>query len=279
MMLTVTEIRIYPVKGLRGCPLVEASVEPWGLAGDRRWLVTDSGGRFVSQREAPLMARIEATAVTGGLVLSADGFGCVDVAAPDAAGGDAVEVTIWRDRVMASPADGAVGEWLSNALGRPGCRLVYMGNPAAARPVNQAYASPEDRVSFADGFPVLLTTTASLADVNARLDRAVPMDRFRPNLVVTGSRPWDEDRWSTLRVGGGADAVPFRVAKPCDRCVVTTIDQRTGEKAHDGEPLRTIAALRTSPHARTAFGQNLIPCGEGRVALGDAVEATPTPRP
>lgn len=265
-MLQVTEIRIYPVKGLRGRSVAEADVEPWGLAGDRRWMIVDAQGRFVSQREVPRLATVDATPQPGGLRLSMAGRSACEVAVPDAEA--SLEVAVWRDRVQAYPADPAAARWLGAALDLEGCRLVYMADPATARPVDRAYAGADDRVSFADGFPLRLATTASLADLAARLRRPVPMARFRPNLVLGGSDPWDEDTWTSLRAGGGTE---FRVVKPCSRCVVTTVDQDTGIKAADGEPLQTLAGFRRDARGRPIFGQNLIPSGRGRIAVGDAV--------
>ena len=143
-----------------------------------------------------------------------------------------------------------------------------MADAAGARPVDPDYARPEDRVSFADGYPLLVTNEASLVDLNRRLDRPVPMDRFRTNLRVAGAAAWAEDGWGHLHVGGAE----FFVAKTCDRCVVTTVDQATGRKAEDNEPLRTLGGFRRDPRGRTIFGQNLIPRRLGRIAVGDAVE-------
>ncbi len=266
--MRVSEIRIYPVKGLRGLSVAAAEVEPWGLAGDRRWMVVDANGRFLSQREAPQMARIDVEPRPGGLRLSAEGWGVCDVAVPD--GPADLPVTVWRDRLHAAPADGAASRWLDAALDRAGCRLVHMADPATVRPVDPDYGAPGDHVSFADGYPLLLATTASLADLSDRVGRPLPMTRFRPNLVVDGAGPWAEDGWSALAVG----AVRFRIAKPCARCVVTTVDPATGIKGADGEPLRTLADYRRDGRGRPIFGQNLIPDGPGRIAVGDAVQAT-----
>ena len=262
-------IRIYPVKGLRGIAVRDALVEPWGLAGDRRWMVVDAAHRYLTQREVPGMARIAAMPdEDGGLTLSAPGGDAAGlrVPVPDA-GGPAVEVVVWRDRVRARTSGPDADAWLSAALGRA-CRLVHMDDPATARPVDPAYGRPDDRVSFADGYPLLVATAASLDDLNARLARPVPMARFRPNLVVSGPAPWTEDGWRRLRVG----EVAFRAVKPCARCAVVAVDQDTGERARDGEPLRALAAFRRDARGRVVFGQNLVPDGGGRIAAGDRVE-------
>lgn len=252
-------ISIYPVKGLRGIAVQEATVEPWGLQGDRRWMVVDSGGRYLTQRDLPGMARVAAVPDPGGITLSADGMAPLHIPVPRAP----VEVLVWRDQVAAQEAGPDSAAWLSRALGHP-CRLVHMGDPAAARGVDPRYARPEDRVSFADGFPVLAVNAASLDDLNAHLAQPVPMDRFRTNLVVSGAPAWVEDGWASLHVG----PVPFRGPKTCGRCVVVTTDQATGARPRDREPLRTLAAFRRGGDGRVIFGMNLIPDGTGRIAVG-----------
>lgn len=258
-------IAIYPVKGLRGIPVREAVVEPWGLKGDRRWMVVDAAGRYLTQRDLPGMARIAAVPdADGGVTLALDGTDPLHVPVPDVP----AEVLVWRDRVQAQEAGPEAAAWLSEALGRP-CRLVHMGDPAAARPVDPSYARSEDRVSFADGFPLLAVNAASLDDLNARLPQPVPMDRFRTNLVVSGAPAWAEDGWASLHVG----PVAFRGPKTCARCVVVTTDQLTGARPRDREPLRTLTGFRRDAKGRVVFGMNLIPDGAGRIAVGMEVRA------
>ena len=267
-MLRVDEIRIYPVKGLRGLSVREADVEPWGLAGDRRWMAVDPQGKFISQRQFPRMAVIDAALRDGGLRLARSGFEPIDIPGPEN-GAAPVEVAIWKSRVAACPAGPTADAWLSEALGAP-CRLVYMADPANARPADPDYALPADRVSFADGYPLLVTNAASLTDLNARLERPVTMDRFRTSVLVSGAPAWAEDGWRRLRIG----AAEFAVPKNCDRCAVVTVDQATGLKAEDNEPLRTLGTFRRDARGRIVFGQNLIPTRLGRIAVGDAVDAT-----
>lgn len=263
--MRVSEIRVYPVKGMRGRSVAEARLEPWGLAGDRRWMVVDERGRFLSQRELPALSLIEADLVDGGLSLAAPDGSRHHVDEPKASA--AVDTVIWRDDVRAAASDPAADAWLSAALGRP-CRLVFMADPAEARQVDPTFGAPSDRVSFADGFPLLVTTTASLDDLARRA--AIPtlsMDRFRTNLVVDGAEPWAEDAWTEIRVGEAALAV----VKPCARCVVTTVDQASGVKHPEAEPLRTLLTFRRDARGQPIFGQNLIPRTLGRIKVGDAV--------
>lgn len=268
-MIRVAEVRLYPVKGMHGRAVAGAEVEPWGLAGDRRYMVVEPGGRFVTQRDTPAMARVAAEPLPGGVALTTPEHGRVVVAEPPAAARP-VTTTIFRDTVAASDAGEGAAAWLSAALGRP-CRLVHMAEPATARPVDPAFSEPSDRVSFADGFPVLLTNTASLDDLNGRLGLPVGMDRFRANVVVEGAPAWAEDGWTRLRIGG----VAFLGAKDCARCAVPTVDQDTGVRAADNEPLRTLASFRRKAGGRIIFGMNLIPRGRGRISVGDALEVLP----
>ncbi len=262
-MPSVAELRVYPVKSLRGRAVARAQVEPWGLAGDRRWMVITPDGRFVTQRQYPVMATIVAAAGPAGLTLSQPGRRPLTIPFPDAA---PETVTIWRDDVPAVPAGPAADGWLSDALALD-CRLVYQADPMS-RPVDPAFSQAQDRVTFADGFPLLVTTLGSLADLEARLGRPLGMDRFRANVVVDGTPAWDEDHWRVIRIG----EVTFRATKPCGRCVMTTIDQDSGIKAEDGEPLRLLSTFRRDDAGRIVFGQNLIPDGPGRIAQGDTVE-------
>ena len=257
-------INVYPVKSLAGTEALSAKAEPWGLQHDRRWLVVDETGRFISQRVQPRMALILAEPFGGGLRLSLSGHGSVPVATPGA-GAAPVRATVWRDTVDAVLADDEAHRWLSGALGQP-CRLAYLHDTAARR-VAPAFGLPGETVSFADGFPVLLTSESSLDALNARLLHAMPITRFRGNLVVAGAPAWDEDCWRRIRIG----EAEFRVAKPCDRCIVTTIDQQTGLRPDRMEPLRTLGMFRHDERG-IMFGQNLVPVVPGRVTAGDIVE-------
>jgi uncharacterized protein YcbX len=260
---TLAAITIYPVKSTAGLALERATVEPRGLADDRRWMVIDADGRFITGRQVPAMVRITAVPRAGGLVLSAPGHGSLQVAAPRA---DAARrsVVVWKDTVDAAGTDDAASTWLAAVLGRP-AQLVAM-DEAAHRAVSRDFGEAGDEVSFADGFPLLLVGQASLDALNARLAQAVPMARFRPNLVIAGAPPHAEDAWRRVRIG----AVAFDVAKPCTRCVFTTVDPQHGTIDPSGEPLQTLKTYRRSPDGVT-FGMNLIARGTGVVAVGDPV--------
>ena len=264
----LAELNVFPVKALAGFSPPRADVEPRGLQGDRRWMVVDRAGRMLTQRTHPAMATIHAGIHGAHTTLSRPGHGSVTLALP-AADAPRAEVSIWRDSLTAALAAEHAHAWITRALGTD-ARLAYM-DEQAVRPVNPTHGAPNDRVSFADGYPLLLTSLSSLADLNARLDHPVPISRFRANLVVAGAAPWAEDTWRVIRIGSAT----FRVVKPCERCTVTTIDQQTGERPHRTEPLRTLARFRQDERG-IMFGQNLIPVegdgGFGLVTVGDRVE-------
>ena len=264
----VTALYRYPVKSLQGAAVDSAQVEPIGLAGDRRWMVIDAAGRFVTRRERPQMALVHAAPAEGGLLLR-HGDDALHVSFPDAEA-SAPEVTIWRDHVPARLGSAEAGAMLSAAIGVD-VRLVYLDDPAA-RPVDLAYGDAGDRVSFADGFPVLLTSEESLSDLNARLDEPVSMRRFRPNIVISGMAPWDEDMLRRVRIG----ETVFRVVKPCSRCVMVTQDPDSGEIRNGNEPLTTLRKMGRMAKGGVMFGQNLVPDRLGTIRVGDDVEPLET---
>ncbi|WP_318204913.1 MOSC domain-containing protein [Streptomyces sp. SCL15-4] len=265
----VQSIHVHPVKAFRGVAPRSAVVEPWGLAGDRRWTLIDDGGKVVTQRESPRLALAAAEPLAGGGVrLSAPGRAPLTVEVPKPAG--TIPVDVFRTKVEAVPAAAAAHAWCSAYLGTD-VRLVHMDDPAVRRAVAPDHALPGETVSFADGFPLLVTTSASLDALNSLIaegphahEGPLPMDRFRPNLVVAGTEPWAEDGWRRISVGD----VVFRVAKPSARCVVTTTDQDTAARGR--EPLHTLARHRRTG-GKVLFGLNLVPLGPGTVGVGDPV--------
>jgi uncharacterized protein YcbX len=263
----LASLHIYPVKGCRAVDLDQAVVEPWGLAGDRRWLIVDDDCQFMTQRKHPSLARIVITPGPGADITAATGgHPALRVPAPDESA-ELLKVTVWRSTVLAASAGPEADAWFSAYLGDP-VRLVYLDDPTR-RAVDPDYGQVGDTVSFADGYPLLLTSTESLDQLNEWLTAAghqpVPMNRFRPNVVVSGRSPWAEDRWRRIRIG----PVSFRVAKPCGRCVVTTTDQTTGMRGP--QPLKMLAARRRFGQ-NLVFGQNLIPDSPGYIRVGDPIE-------
>ncbi|GBQ91209.1 hypothetical protein AA13595_3061 [Gluconacetobacter johannae DSM 13595] len=261
--LRVTALHVYPVKSLGMVPVAQGWLGPCGLDDDRRWLVVDPDGGFLTQRQIARMALVAVGRQPGGLTLALPGQGTLAVDVPPA---DAARrpVRVWRDTVPAVDAGPAAAGWLSAALGRP-CRLVYL-HDTDARPADPAYAPPGATVGFADGFAALLATLESLAALNDALPAPVPMDRFRPNIVVSGAPAWAEDEWRLVAVGQAV----LRIVKPCSRCVVTTIDQQTARIPDPGEPLQTLSRTRRT-RGGVMFGQNTAIIRPGRIAVGDPV--------
>jgi uncharacterized protein len=272
MSLQLTDIWRYPVKSCRGERLTEARVEPWGLAGDRRWMVVDKAGDPVTAREHPRMVLISPQADAGEyLTLTSPDLADLTIPVPD--GSELVPVRVWATGLVAAPAGDKAAAWLSDIIGEP-VRLVYLDDPTR-RPPNPKYSRDTDRVSLADGYPLLLTTEESLGALNGWIaegpwaaEGPVPMRRFRPNVVLSGAPAWAEDAWRRLRIG----PVTFRSVKGCNRCVLTTIDPDTAAKGH--EPLFALAKHRRWDN-KVWFGVNLIPDDPDPDAVlrpGDPVE-------
>lgn len=259
-------LHFYPVKSCRGIALREASFDARGIVDDRSFLVVDADNGFVTQRSRPRMALIGAALARGTLTLTAPGREPLTVGIAHA--GVRRRVTIWRDTAEAVDQGDAAADWLSGWLNEP-VRLVRMADDWA-RLVSGDYAvRPTDQTGFADGYPALLIGEASLAALNARLAGkgapALPMNRFRPNIVVAGAPPFAEDGWKRIRAGG----MIFDLVKPCARCEVTTTDQDTAERGK--EPLITLAEFRRID-GKVMFGQNVIHAGPGALRVGDRVE-------
>ncbi|MCE9522116.1 MAG: MOSC domain-containing protein [Alphaproteobacteria bacterium] len=268
--MRVVSLHIYPIKGVRAVNADRARLVERGFEGDRRWLVVDAAGNFTTQRSHARLATITAMLTADGLRLSAPGAADLFVETPS--GRERIDVTIWNDRVSAAVADAQAHAWLSAMFGEA-LRLVHM-DAEAARSKGSVWTDAPVPVSFADGFPVLVATTGSLAALNDEIARhgsaPVPMARFRPNVVVDCAEPWQEDTWKSLRLGG----VELDLVSPCVRCAVPTKDQMTGETMGE-EPIASLTRLRASgdPRAKgVLFGWNAAPRVEGEIAVGDGVE-------
>lgn len=261
--MQLTSLHIHPIKSCASLAVGEATVRPRGLEHDRRWMVIDENGRFLTGRQLPSLVLLRALPRGDGLALEAPDMPTLAVARPPADAPRA-QVQVWKDTVDAAFAGEDAERWLTRYLQRP-ARLVYM-DAGAVRPVRPDYARPGDVVSFADAFPLLAISQASLDHLNEKLDTPVPMERFRPNLVIDGCPPHAEDGWKRVRIG----AVEFDAAKPCTRCVFTTVDTGRGAFDPSGEPLDTLKTYRRGPSGIT-FGMTLIPRGSGTLRVGDAV--------
>jgi MOSC domain-containing protein len=269
--LSLSELRVYPVKSCRGLSLEASPVDRFGLQLDRAFMVVGAGdGRFVSQREEPRLALVGVELSAEALTLSAAGKGSVRIGLASL-GGARRPVEVWRHRGDGIDQGDAAAGWLSELLGRP-LRLVRTP-PEHARRVNPERAPEPAWTSFSDGYPFLVLSEASLAALNQRLARPLPMDRFRPNLVVQGSEPHAEDSWRRIRIG----ALELVLVKPCERCAVTTVNPATGARSGP-EPLLTLARYRRSAGA-VLFGQNAVARGTGQLAVGMPVEVLETQAP
>ncbi len=262
--LRIAEITVYPIKSTAGIHVDAVQVELPGLRHDRRLMLVDKNGIFMTGRRFPMLTEFFTEIVDNALIVRATGREDLNLPLPDFAV-EQFPVRIWRDQVDAVKVCPEANAWFSEFLGSE-CRLVYMpdGSKRATDPI---YSRVGDVVSFADAYPILLVSDASLADLNNRLDTPVSMQRFRPNLVVSGSEPYEEDNWQRIRIG----TVEFDGVKNCSRCVFTTIDPETGEKHPAAEPLKTLMDYRRTGNG-AFFGQNLIPRGLGNIKTGDAIE-------
>ncbi len=264
-MITVAELWIYPVKSCQGISLETAQVTHKGFAGDRQWMIVDQGGKFITQRTHPQLARVQTELSNDYLTLKFEQQAPLQISTQQR--GDLIPVTVWRSQTQAIDQGDAAATWFSQILDMP-CRLVRQ-SPEHVRPINPDYALWENQpVSFADGYPILLTNTASLAELNQRIGEPnIPMNRFRPNLVVHGDRPFAEDDWQHFKING----LEFVTAKPCERCVVTTTDQKSGDRSPSQEPLRTLRQFRYQPQQGILFGINLMPKEIGSLTIGNHV--------
>lgn len=272
MTIRVASLHIYPIKACGGITLDASALEARGLCFDRRWMVIEDDGRspalFVTQRELPPLALIQPRLTDEALALNAPGMW--ELRLPLQHDGASREVIVWRDTCRGIDAGDQAANWLSTFLG-VSVRLVRMADDFV-RPVDSKYAVDPAQVGFADGYPLLLASTASLDDLNTRLEARgkirLPMNRFRPNLVVEGGAPFEEDTWRQIRVG----EIVFDVVKPCARCKTTTVDQAAGAVPDPEEPLATLATFRRGAAGGVMFGQNIIHRGGGRLETGMGVE-------
>lgn len=257
------QISIYPIKSCAGINLNHSEVEDRGFPLDRRWLLIEENGAFISQRNSPKLGQIIISHHRDHLLVSSAGKGSLTLEL-ESSSFTQVKAQIWKDTVQGNWISHECDAWFSEILERR-VRLVHM-NREVRRPLAKSYL-PHNRsfeVSFADGYPYLLTNQESLRDLNGRLDHPIPMDRFRSNLVVSGFEAFAEDHWKHIRIGG----VEFLVVKACARCVVTTIDQESGMASK--EPLKTLATYRKQ-NGKVNFGMNLIALNTGSVNKGDLV--------
>jgi len=259
-------IYIYPVKSLAGIRVDRWQVAPTGLRYDRQWMLVDADGLFLSQRKLPRMALIKTALAGSELLLSAPGMEPLGLSLLPAEG-EWMDVTVWHDLCRARAVSNAADLWFSRFLGQ-NCRLVYLPDQSI-RPVDPNYGASTDHTAFSDGFPFLLVSENSLAVLNQEMGLNLAMERFRPNLVISGCAGYEEDSWREIRIG----AIDFRLPKPCSRCAVPTIDPATAETGK--EPLITLNRTRKWQN-KVYFGQNALHDNCGELAIGDKVQIKTT---
>jgi uncharacterized protein len=264
MSVAVANLWIYPIKSCRGISVQQFTLDDRGPEYDRRWMLIDATGMFMTQRDHPRMALIDVALDAGEVLVSGPGM-TVHAFDPEAAD-RARACVVWNDTVELQHVDDEIDQWFSDFLSVR-CSLMRMPQ-STARVVDRTYSPDPRLVTLADAFPMLLIGTGSLDLLNQKLvargQREIPMKRFRPNVVVSGTRPHEEDEWTSIRLGD----VACTVVKPCARCAITTVDTRTGVQGK--EPLRTLSEYR-KVGSKVLFGQNVIHAAAGTVRVGDAV--------
>lgn len=270
MTIKLETLYRYPVKSLHGHSVLKTDVDLIGLRGDRRWLITDLDNRFLTMREHPHMTFVQTKILENGVELFHPDLGSIEVVS-SMGQNDLEQVTIWRSTVKACRSSQQAEAFLSAALKQP-VKLFYMQGETE-RSCDPEFA-PGAHVSFADGFPILLANSASLAALNEQLELEMSMARFRPNIVFRGAQAWVEDEIKRLRIG----EVTFKVLKPCDRCVLTTFDPITAEQSSNNEPLRSLGKIHRSHNGKIMFGQNIVAEQAGVISMNDEVEILETGR-
>lgn len=263
--MQITQLNIYPVKSARGIALSQSAISAEGLPGDRRAMLVDPSGHFITQRELPAIASLNVVPEASGYRLAIDGKGEV-LAVPSSA---RLEVTVWKSNVDAALATDDVNGTLSQWLGKE-MKLAFFDDQST-RLANVEWTGTETPVTFADGYQILVATTASLEALNADMiangEDSIGMERFRPNIVLETDEAWAEDRWAAIDING----IRFDLVKPCARCIMTTQDQKTGSRDVPS-PMKAMGRIRMSADRRVPgvlFGWNLTPRGQGTISLGD----------
>jgi uncharacterized protein YcbX len=262
-MYALTEINVYPIKSLAGMGLKSSIVEERGLRYDRRWMLVYEDGKFFTQRDHPQMALLQTEIKNNVLNVSHKQLKIYETEIPLSPDGlSEIEVTVWKDKCIAQTYSEQINGWFTEALGFK-CRLVFMPD-SFRREVNTEYAQNKS-VSFADAYPFLIIGEESLNELNSRMKKPLPMSRFRTNFAFSGGKSFDEDKWKRIKIG----KIEFEVVKPCARCVVTTVNQNTGEKGT--EPLTTLSQFR-KVSGKVLFGQNMVTDGMDKIEIGSKIE-------
>ncbi|MFD1383780.1 MOSC domain-containing protein [Rhodanobacter aciditrophus] len=263
MSLYLSHLNIYPIKSTHHIPLLESKVLFSGLKDDRRYMLVDESGLFITARTHPHMSLIKTKVTNQGLLVESDQCGGALILDETLFSSERLTVDIWETLVDAKRTTNEADKWFSDALEEP-VKLVYFDEESA----RYTKKDSTDPVAFADGYPFLLTTEASLNELNETTAHQIEMLRFRPNLVISGSKPFAEDTWKIIRIGD----VVFENQKPCTRCIFTTLDPVTAQRSPKGEPLKSLAKFRLVNKEGVTFGVNLVAQNEGEIKVGDSVE-------
>lgn len=266
--ITLSAINIYPIKSTAGISLSNTWIDDYGLSFDRRFVITDPQGQFISARTEPSLCLIQASITQQGLIITAPNMPLLEIIYAEFSE-DYQSITVWKDTINSIHCSLTIDNWFSLYLKRP-CKLHFF-----AKNSNRQVKNSHQQVSFADGYPLLLISQASLSELNQRLltlgEDSVTMSHFRPNLVVENNdelaKAFVEDKWRRIRIG----EIEFEVAKPCSRCIMTTVNPTTGVKNTQQQPLKTLKEYRQVENGDVMFGQNLIALNKGQLCLGDKV--------
>jgi uncharacterized protein YcbX len=280
--MIVSELYVYPLKSCQGIELQQTQVTTKGFLWDREMMLVSGSGKFITQRQFPQLAKVQVAIIESNISLQIEDATLPPLTFSPTLTGNLIEVDIWRDRLFAIDQGDAVAQWFQQLLNlEPNkvCRLVRQ-SPEYLRLLESKYAiNQEQSLTFADNYPIMLTASASLIELNQRIveihqqaKQAIPMNRFRPNIVVETTEPFVEDTWSVIQIGD----IRFTVVKPCSRCIITTIDQQQGSKNQLKEPLNTLGTFRQLSEQGVMFGENMIPQNEGTIKVGDRLEVLQT---
>ncbi|WP_299195667.1 MOSC domain-containing protein [uncultured Amphritea sp.] len=267
--IQLSQISVYPIKSTAAIDLSRSAVTSMGLAFDRQFVLCDANGKFITARTRPQLLTVHTALLHNGMMISArDAAPLTLVYADFSSRYD--NISIWKDSISALYCGEQAEQWFSQYLQQP-CKLYFFGSQSS-RPVSH---KPDNQVAFADGYPLLLISEASLADLNQRCKSTVRMEQMRPNLVVKNCDAYAEDSWKRIKIG----EVEFEVVKPCGRCILTTTDPLTLQRNPDREPLSVLKRYRRGRDGEAHFGQNLIPLNQGIISLNDPVEILQTAQP
>ncbi|MEM9508833.1 MAG: MOSC N-terminal beta barrel domain-containing protein [Cyanobacteria bacterium P01_E01_bin.35] len=280
--MIVSELCVYPLKSAQGITLRQAQVTTKGFLWDRELMLVSGSGKFITQRQFPQLAQVQIAIDEQNITLRSVNNLIPPLTFVSRLNDSLTEVEIWRDHILAVDQGDLVAQWFHQLLNLPSdkvCRLVRQ-SPEHIRLLAKKYPNDEDRpLGFADNSPVMLTASASLAELNQRIveihqqqSQAIPMNRFRANVVIDTTEPFIEDSWSLIQIG----EVQFKMLRPCSRCIITTVDQQQGEKNKLKEPLNTLGTFRQLSERGVMFGVNMIPQNEGTISSGDRLQVLQT---